>query len=170
MHQTVQHAVATNAHLLLFWCMIKRSAAPATLNAPLSEGRAVPHRCNLPGRSLITPLGLWQLTGAATCLLAVVISRVSRGASAGRTSSPAGVLTVSPPSTGLTPIDLAINNRHVKLVRRLEQRSFFSGWLLMKVPKYMGLGSEWKSRWCVIMPRYPNVSLHTCCTLRVPAM
>ncbi|KAK9864310.1 hypothetical protein WJX84_001116 [Apatococcus fuscideae] len=57
---------------------------------------------------------------------------------------------------GLTPIDLAINNRHVKLVRRLEQRSFFSGWLLMKVPKYMGLGSEWKSRWCVIMPRYPS--------------
>ncbi|KAK9848937.1 hypothetical protein WJX84_012044 [Apatococcus fuscideae] len=57
---------------------------------------------------------------------------------------------------GLTPIDLAINNRHVKLVRRLEQRAFFSGWLLMKVPKYMGLGSEWKSRWCVIMPRYPS--------------
>lgn len=91
-----------------------------------------------------------------------------QGASAGRTSSPAGVLTVNPPSTGLTPIDLAINNRHVKLVRRLEQRAFFSGWLLMKVPKYMGLGSEWKSRWCVIMPRYPNVSLCTCCTLWVP--
>lgn len=71
----------------------------------------------------------------------------------------ADVLTVHRPSTGLTPIDLAINNRHVKLVRRLEQRAFFSGWLLMKVPKYMGLGSEWKSRWCVIMPRYPSVSL-----------
>ncbi len=73
-----------------------------------------------------------------------------------------GVLTVHRPSTGLTPIDLAINNRHVKLVRRLEQRAFFSGWLLMKVPKYMGLGSEWKSRWCVIMARYPNVSATPC--------
>ena len=91
----------------------------------------------------------------ATLLLAAL----KLGASAGRTSSPAGVLTVHRPSTGLTPIDLAINNRHVKLVRRLEQRSFFSGWLLMKVPKYMGLGSEWKSRWCVIMPRYPSVSV-----------
>ena len=23
-------------------------------------------------------------------------------------------------------------------------------------PRYMGLGSEWKPRWCVIMPRMPN--------------
>ena len=88
----------------------------------------------------------------------LLLAALKWGASAGRTTSPAGVLTVHHPSTGLTPIDLAINNRHVKLVRRLEQRSFFTGWLLMKVPKYMGLGSEWKSRWCVIMPRYPSVS------------
>ena len=26
----------------------------------------------------------------------------------------------------------------------------------MQVPRYMGFGSEWKPRWCVIMPRVPN--------------
>ena len=25
-----------------------------------------------------------------------------------------------------------------------------------QVPRYMGFGSEWKPRWCVIMPRIPN--------------
>ena len=24
----------------------------------------------------------------------------------------------------------------------------------MQIPKFMGLGAEWKPRWCVIMPRY----------------
>jgi hypothetical protein len=53
-------------------------------------------------------------------------------------------------------VDLAINLRNVALVGKLETRAPFYAQLMMKVPKYMGLGSEWKLRWCVIMPRYPN--------------
>jgi hypothetical protein len=56
----------------------------------------------------------------------------------------------------LTAVDLAINLRNVALVRKLETRAPFYAQLMMKVPKYMGLGSEWRLRWCVIMPRYPN--------------
>lgn len=56
----------------------------------------------------------------------------------------------------LTSVDLAINLRSAALVRRLETRAPFYGLMLLKVPKYMGLGSEWKSRWCVMMPRLPN--------------
>ena len=41
------------------------------------------------------------------------------------------------------------------MVRALELRSRFTGTLQLKVPKFMGLGAEWRPRWCVIMPRYP---------------
>ena len=38
---------------------------------------------------------------------------------------------------GLTPVDVAINNKQVAIVRRLEQGSAFSGWLSQKVTKYV---------------------------------
>lgn len=47
---------------------------------------------------------------------------------------------------GLTPIDVAINARHVAMVRKLETRAQFQAVLLMKVPKWGGLGTEWKQR------------------------
>lgn len=37
---------------------------------------------------------------------------------------------------GLTPVDVAINNKQVAIVRRLEQGSAFAGWLSQKVTKY----------------------------------
>lgn len=96
---------------------------------------------------------------------------------------------------GLTPVDVAINNKQVAIVRRLEHGAAFAGWLSQKVSKYvsqltechpklaaahvtaclcsrlwltcqawwlgecryMGLGSEWSERWCVVMPRFPSV-------------
>ncbi|KAK9909290.1 hypothetical protein WJX75_000074 [Coccomyxa subellipsoidea] len=57
---------------------------------------------------------------------------------------------------GLTAIDVAINNRNVAMVRKLETRAPFQAMLLMKVPKWANLGTEWKPRWIVIMPRYPS--------------
>ena len=50
-------------------------------------------------------------------------------------------------------MDIAINNKSVAMVRRLESGAAFVGWLDQKVPKYI-LGSEWAKRWCVV------VSLH----------
>ncbi|KAL3161075.1 hypothetical protein ABBQ38_009458 [Trebouxia sp. C0009 RCD-2024] len=60
-------------------------------------------------------------------------------------------------AAGLTPVDVAINNKQVAIVRRLEHGAAFAGWLSQKVSKYMGLGSEWSERWCVVMPRFPSV-------------
>ncbi|KAK9816586.1 hypothetical protein WJX72_002286 [[Myrmecia] bisecta] len=57
---------------------------------------------------------------------------------------------------GMTSVDLAIVSKNVGLLRRLEQQARFAGWLTMKVPRYLGLGAEWKARWVVIMPRYPH--------------
>ncbi|CAL8467857.1 g7395 [Coccomyxa elongata] len=57
---------------------------------------------------------------------------------------------------GLTAIDVAINNRNVAMVRKLEARAQLQAMLLMKVPKWGGLGTEWRQRWVVIMPRYPS--------------
>lgn len=37
---------------------------------------------------------------------------------------------------GLTPVDVAINNKQVSIVRRLEQGAAFAGWLTQKVTKY----------------------------------
>jgi len=48
---------------------------------------------------------------------------------------------------GLTAIDVAINNRNVAMVRKLETRAQFQAMLLMKVPKWANLGSEWKPRY-----------------------
>ena len=36
---------------------------------------------------------------------------------------------------GLTPVDVAINNKQVLIVRRLEQGAAFAGWLTQKVTK-----------------------------------
>jgi ankyrin repeat protein len=47
---------------------------------------------------------------------------------------------------GLTAIDVAINNRNVAMVRKLETRAPFQAMLLMKVPKWANLGTEWKPR------------------------
>ncbi len=47
---------------------------------------------------------------------------------------------------GLTAIDVAINNRNVAMVRKLETRAQFQSMLLMKVPKWANLGTEWKPR------------------------
>ncbi|KAK9831374.1 hypothetical protein WJX81_007067 [Elliptochloris bilobata] len=56
---------------------------------------------------------------------------------------------------GLTAVDVAINQKNLALVRQLEARAPFAGYLAMKVPKFMGLGSEWKPRYIVVMPRWP---------------
>jgi len=47
---------------------------------------------------------------------------------------------------------VAINAKSLALVRQLEGRAPFAGYLAMKVPKFMGLGSEWKAR----CGPYPN--------------
>lgn len=38
---------------------------------------------------------------------------------------------------GLTPVDVAINNKQVAIVRRLEHGAAFAGWLSQKVSKYV---------------------------------
>ena len=43
-------------------------------------------------------------------------------------------------------MDVAINAKNLAQVRQLEARAPFAGYLAMKVPKFMGLGSEWKPR------------------------
>lgn len=54
-------------------------------------------------------------------------------------------------SAGLTAVDVAINCRNVALVRKLELRSLFQAMLLMKVPKWANLGTEWKHRCFLIV-------------------
>ena len=56
---------------------------------------------------------------------------------------------VSMAMQGLTSVDIAINNKSVSMVRRLESGAAFVGWLDQKVPKYI-LGSEGAKRWCVV--------------------
>lgn len=56
---------------------------------------------------------------------------------------------------GFTAMDIACAARNVPMVRRLEQVAPFAGWLLMKVPKFAGLGSTWERRWCVVCHRFP---------------
>ncbi|KAK9808330.1 hypothetical protein WJX73_002528 [Symbiochloris irregularis] len=60
---------------------------------------------------------------------------------------------------GLTAVDVAINQRNFTIIRQMERRAPFAGYLAVKTPRYMGLSVEWKSRWVVIMPRYPSPSL-----------
>ncbi len=59
-------------------------------------------------------------------------------------------------SAGLTAIDVAINSRNVAMVRKLETRAQFHAMLLLKVPKWANLGTEWKQRLVVVMPRFPS--------------
>lgn len=40
---------------------------------------------------------------------------------------------------GLTPVDVAINNKQVAIVRRLEHGAAFAGWLSQKVTKYVSM-------------------------------
>ena len=42
------------------------------------------------------------------------------------------------------------------MVRRLETRAQFHAMLLLKVPKWANLGTEWKQRLIVVMPRFPS--------------
>ena len=42
---------------------------------------------------------------------------------------------------------MAINSRNVSMVRKLETRAQFASLLLMKVPKWANLGTEWKQRY-----------------------
>ncbi len=66
---------------------------------------------------------------------------------------------VSMAMQGLTSVDIAINNKSVSMVRRLESGAAFVGWLDQKVPKYI-LGSEWAKRWCVVVsPQKVRASL-----------
>lgn len=56
---------------------------------------------------------------------------------------------------GFTALDIACASRNPTLVRRLEHVAPFHGWLMMKVPRFGGLGSTWERRWCVICHRFP---------------
>ena len=42
------------------------------------------------------------------------------------------------------------------MVRKLETRAQFHAMLLLKVPKWANLGTEWKQRLVVVMPRFPS--------------
>ncbi|GAB4823109.1 hypothetical protein N2152v2_010155 [Parachlorella kessleri] len=56
---------------------------------------------------------------------------------------------------GFTAMDVACADKNVALLRRTEAAAVFKGWLMLKVPRFGGLGSEWQRRWCVICHRYP---------------
>lgn len=56
---------------------------------------------------------------------------------------------------GFTAMDIACANRNAALVRLLERAAPFHGWLMMKVPRFGGLGSTWERRYCVICHRFP---------------
>ena len=59
------------------------------------------------------------------------------------------------PPPGQTSVDVAARAGTAALARRLEVGALFSGHLMMKVPRLLGLGAEWKPRWVVASPRYP---------------
>ena len=56
---------------------------------------------------------------------------------------------------GFTAMDLACSGKSVEVLRRMEAAAPFRGWLLMKCPRFGGLGSEWQRRWCVVSHRLP---------------
>ncbi len=62
---------------------------------------------------------------------------------------------IVPLFAGFTAVDFACSAKNAQLLRRLEAGSPYSGWLMLKVPRFGGLGSEWQPRWCVVMHRYP---------------
>lgn len=43
-------------------------------------------------------------------------------------------------------MDIACADKNVTLLRRTEQAAVFRGWLMMKVQRFGGLGSEWQRR------------------------
>jgi hypothetical protein len=55
-----------------------------------------------------------------------------------------------------TPMDFACEAQGADLLRSLESRALWRGWLLQKVPRLAGLGSEWERRWVVVCPRIPS--------------
>lgn len=63
---------------------------------------------------------------------------------------------------GLTPVDVAINNKQVTIVRRLEQGSAFSGWLSQKVTKYVPIR---KQACCISMHKEHRLSMHPTMTM-----
>lgn len=54
---------------------------------------------------------------------------------------------------GFTCMDLAASLGNPTLLRRLENRAIFNGWLMMKVPRFAGLGCEWQPRFTVVTRR-----------------
>jgi hypothetical protein len=57
---------------------------------------------------------------------------------------------------GFTAMDIACSTKNVPLLRRLEQCAPYTGWLMVKVPQFGGLGSAWQRRWVVVSHRFPN--------------
>ena len=53
---------------------------------------------------------------------------------------------------GVTPMDLACKQGNVELLRHMESKAIFCGWIEQKIPRY-GFGYEWISRWVVISQR-----------------
>ncbi|KAL6781380.1 hypothetical protein ACKKBG_A10915 [Auxenochlorella protothecoides x Auxenochlorella symbiontica] len=56
---------------------------------------------------------------------------------------------------GYTAMDVACSRRNVSVLRLLEQRSPFKGWLYVKTATFAGLSREWKRRWCIVCHRHP---------------
>lgn len=58
-------------------------------------------------------------------------------------------------SSGFTAMDIACARKNPTILRLLEQRCPFKGWLYIKTSTFAGLSREWKRRWCVICHRFP---------------
>lgn len=57
---------------------------------------------------------------------------------------------------GFTAMDLACSTRNVDLLRQIETHAQWRGWLMQKVTRLGGLGTEWQRRWVVICHRLPS--------------
>lgn len=55
-----------------------------------------------------------------------------------------------------TALDFACEVQNADLIRRLETQSLWCGWLVQKVPRLGGLGSEWQRRWVIVCYRRPS--------------
>ncbi|KAK2076485.1 hypothetical protein QBZ16_001011 [Prototheca wickerhamii] len=56
---------------------------------------------------------------------------------------------------GFTAMDVACARKNATVLRLLEQRCPFKGWLHVKTSTFAGLSREWKRRWCVVCHRFP---------------
>jgi hypothetical protein len=54
---------------------------------------------------------------------------------------------------GFTCMDLAASLGNHTLLRRFENKAICNGWLMMKVPRFAGLGCEWQPRFTVVTRR-----------------